>query len=98
MKIESDIKVFAPKTSRHRDIVAQAREAGPLRNNEELVDVRVAGNHRCRRRLNEVRNVRVREAAAKRPKDRRGESDVADQAKADEKDPRRVRPRSSPRQ
>jgi hypothetical protein len=98
VKIERDVEPPASKPLRHCEVVAEARDARPLRNDEELVDVRVARDHRRGRRLNDVRDVRIRESAAKRAEDRRGERDVAYQAKPNKEDPRGVRLRSWPRQ
>ena len=39
-------KRLAAKPSRHGQVVAHAGEAGPLRNDDDLVQERVAGDHR----------------------------------------------------
>lgn len=68
------------------DVTAYTRNASSRSGcHQDLVEVRVASHHGCRRGLHQVAQVSVWKVSAQRPKHRRREDDVADEAEANDK-------------
>ena len=66
---------------------ADPGNAGTFRHNDDLVQERITGHDRRGRRLDEIRQMRVRESVSEGPNGRRRKGDVAKEAKSDEQDP-----------
>jgi hypothetical protein len=77
VKIDGHVEASAAQPAGHGEIVAQAGKAGSLRGNDDLVQQRVTDNDRGGRRLDEVRQMRVRESVSEGPNGRRRKRDVA---------------------
>jgi hypothetical protein len=91
VKVYGDVEAPRAQAPCPREIVTPSRETGSARDHEEFVDRRVAANHRCGQRFNEIGEVRVRVRLPQRTEQRRGEDDVADQAQADEENVHKLR-------
>ena len=87
MQIDGDVEAPAPQPPRERDVVEQTPQRPGVWAPRSVVEMRVAVKNRSGRGLDDIGEMGVGIAAPKRPDERRGEDDVADQAQADEEDP-----------
>jgi hypothetical protein len=71
---------------RKGQVVPKASQAAAAREHEERIEVRVVAKNGCRRRLDHVRQVRIRPGAAQRGDERCGEHDITDEPWPDEED------------
>jgi len=87
VEVDSDVEASAMEAASHGQIVEHASQPATLRDDDHLVEMRIGGNDRRGRRLDEIGDVGVGEAVPKRPNGRRRQRDVAEEAKSNEKDP-----------
>ena len=80
MEIDDDIESVRAQPADERPFVSPSREAREARRDHQLIDVGIAVDDWCGRRLDEIGDGRVREALSNRPDCRRREHDVADLA------------------
>ena len=85
MQIDGDVEALTPQPARDGHVIDKTPDAGPAGDDDQLVQVRIAAEHGGRRRLDDIREVSRRKVAPQRVDDGGGEDDVADEAKADEK-------------
>jgi hypothetical protein len=87
MKVDRHVEASAAEPASHGQVVAHAAKPRALRHDDDLVEMRIAGNDRRGRRLDEIGDVCVGETVPKRPDARRRQRDVAEKAKSNEEDP-----------
>ena len=86
MEIDRDIERGTAQPPGGRGIIAKPPQAGPLRKFKDVVDVRVAANHRGSSRFDEVSEMCRGVAPPQRPDQRGREDHVANQAKTNQED------------
>ena len=84
MQIEDDVETLRAQTSRERDIVTKPGQSAAAGDDDHFCEVRVPGYYWRRLALDQIRQPRVRKRPLERADERRGEDDVADEAKANE--------------
>jgi len=86
VKIDREIEAAPPEVERQPQIVTEpARRIGCGRD-DDLIEVRIVPDDWRRQRLDEVRQARIGKRLSNSADRRRRQDDVANQAKADEKD------------
>jgi tetratricopeptide (TPR) repeat protein len=86
MHVNHQVEPAPPQAPRQADIVDQPGEATPAFHDQDVVQMRVAGDDRRGIALYEIGECRVGECAPQCPNHRRREYHVADEAEADEED------------
>jgi hypothetical protein len=88
VKIDREIVTFAAQPQTEGDIRQRAAHARRPRRDDHAIEMRVIGDNRRRRRLNDVGEVRVRKATPQSANGRRRENHIANFAQANQKNPR----------
>jgi hypothetical protein len=86
VKVDHDVEPPRPERASYPQVLPESRHATCPRDGDHLVEVRVAVHDRRRGLLDQIRQARIREAAAERANGRRGEDDVADEAQPHQQD------------
>ena len=86
MHVDGNIETAAAKASPGREVVAQPGEPAAVRDGDHLIQMRIAGDDRRGRRLDDISEVGVGIVPAQRGDDGRREYHVADQPQPDQKD------------
>ena len=86
MEIDRHVESGPAQLPGGRDIVPKPPQAGPLRNFNDIADVRIAADHGGGGRFDEVGEMRSGIAPPKRPDQRCREDYIANQAEANQED------------
>ena len=82
MQVDDEIVSFTSQSPRESEIGRNPRDSRRLRRHDHLVEMRVADDDWRRRRLDEIREMRVRKRPLQRTQHRRGKDDIPDEAQA----------------
>ena len=86
VQVDGHVELRAPQSSGKREILTQSADSGISRNNDYVVQVGIPVDDRGGCRFDDVGEMGVRIAPLQRAHQRRGEHDIAKQAKAYQKD------------
>jgi tetratricopeptide (TPR) repeat protein len=87
MKVDGDVEPFTPEASPEGGVVAEPRDTGTPRKDDELVEMGIPPKDGSGRVLDDVGEMGVRKPDAQGTDERRREDYVAEQPQPDEKDP-----------
>ena len=87
MKVDRHVDAPRPQRSSHPHVIAQPIPATAVLDDQDVRQVRVAGDHRRGERFDEVEELGVREPAPDRANRRCREDHIANQARANEQNP-----------
>ena len=82
VQIDDEVVPRAPQPPCEPQVGCDPRHPARPRRDDHLIEVRVACDDRRRRRLHQIREMRIRKHPFQCPRDRRREDDVADEPKA----------------
>ena len=86
MEVDGDVEPLAAQSSGDGQVVTDAPQSAPMRNYDDLVEMRVTPDDRRSRRLDNVGEVGAGVVAPQGRDQRSGEDHVTDQPQPDQKD------------